>query len=337
MSEEKTTGRKFSAYIVKQFRNRNIFVFLFFLILSAFLWFLNFVNKEHNSSIEIPYKFENLPYKAKFSSENATNLTVLIHGHGYNILREKIETVRLPVIIDLANKENPVVFNSCDYNPDKSFILTKELIPYLSRRFGSNIQIRGVKPDTLFFDMAESFSKKVPVIFNADYIIDPNFLLNGEIVLNPDSVFVYGPKHIIDTISKVYCDNSDLENIGDNHIKEVKLKYVRNLSYSKYKILINFPVEKYTEASINIAVVAANFPDSLDYQLIPNRVNIYYKVPLSLFDKIDTLNFEAVADYKTEKNKLISVNVVSVNPYLEITKVNPFNVGFILKRKSNND
>ena len=109
------------------------------------------------------------------------------------------------------------------------------------------------------------------------------------------------------------------------------------MSYSKYKILINFPVEKYTEASINIAVVAANFPDSLDYQLIPNRVNIYYKVPLSLFDKIDTLNFEAVADYKTEKNKLISVNVVSVNPYLEITKVNPFNVGFILKRKSNND
>ncbi|MDD3740259.1 MAG: hypothetical protein PHH30_03375, partial [Bacteroidales bacterium] len=265
MSEETTTKRKLSAYIAKQFKNRNIFIFLFFLVLSSFLWFLNFVNKEHNSSIEIPYKFENLPYKTRFSSENTSNLTVLIHGHGYNILREKIETVKLPVVINLAEKESPVVFYNCVDNPLKSYILTKEIIPFLAKRFGSNIQIRGVKPDTLFFDLAESFSKKVPIIFNADYNISPDFILNGEIVLNPDSISVYGPKHIIDTIKSVYCENSGIENIGENHIKEVKLKHIRDLSFSKSKILINFPVEKYTESSINIKVIAANFPDSLDY------------------------------------------------------------------------
>jgi len=291
----------------------------------------------HDSTIDIPYKFENLPNKAKLSAENESNLTIHIHGHGYNILREKIETVKLPVIIDLAEKETPIIFHACVDNHLKSYILTKDIIPFLTKRFGSNIQITGVKPDTLFFDMAESFSKRVPVIFENDYDLDAEFIVNGEEVLNPDSIFVFGPKHIIDTIQAVYCEKSRIEDIGESHIKEIRLKGIKDLSYSKSRILINFPVEKYTEASIIIPVTAANFPDSLDYQLIPNEVSVSYKVPLSLYDVIDSLNFEAVADYTTEKNNLVTVNIVSVNPYLEITKVNPFNIGFVLKRKIHND
>lgn len=337
MTEDVKQKNKFSAYIVKQFRNRNVFIFLFFLVLSSFLWFLNYINKEHSSDIKVPYKFENLPNKAKLNADNESNLTVLIHGHGYNILRELIETVKLPVIINLAEKEIPIVFHACVNNPLKSYILTQDLIPFLERRFGANIQIIGVKPDTLFFDMAESYSKKVPVVFNGDFVINQGFLISGKEILNPDSVLVFGPKHIIDTIRSVYCEDIKIEDVGESHIKEVKLIRIRDLNFSKSKILINFPVEKYTETSIDLPVIASNFPDSLDYQLLPGRVNIFYKVPLSLYDKIDSLNFEVVADYKTEKNNQITVNVVSVNPYLEITKVNPFSISFVLKRKANND
>ncbi len=333
MSEEIKHKTNIAAYIVKQFKNRNIFVFLIFVIISSFLWFLNAINKEHDTEMKIPYKFENLPAKANISKDSPSDLTVLIHGHGYNLLREKIEQVKLPVVINFADKENPVVFHRNENNPLTSYVLTTDLIPFLSIRFGSNIQVTGVKPDTLFFDFAESYSKKVPVIVNPIYSINKEYILTGSLIVTPDSVFIYGPKHITDTVKFVTCASSDLGLIGESHIKEIKIDAIKELSFSKSKVLINIPVEKYTETSIEVDIATANFPDSLKYQLIPNKVTISYKVPLSQYDLIDKNNFEAVVNYKLKKNDQIGLEITSINPYLIITKTNPISVGFILERK----
>jgi hypothetical protein len=333
MTEGVKTKGNIAAYIAKQFKNRNIFIFMFFLLLSAFLWFLNYVNKEHSTYIRIPYKFENLPSKAKVSKETADQLTVQIYGHGYNLLREMAEQVKLPVVIDFANKEIPIVFHKLESNPNKSFILTDEIIPFLSKRFGNNIKVTGVNPDTLFFDFAESFSKKVPVINKNVYKISPEYMLNGKISTSPDSVWVYGPKHITDTITAVYCEIKDIVEMGESHVTDAKLKNIKDISYSKSKVIVNVPVEKFTETSADIYIKLLNAPDSLNVTLIPDKVQVYYKVPLSLYEKINKTDFEAVADFSKRKNENLSIELKSTNPYIEITKSSIISTSFILERK----
>ncbi len=333
MSEDVKHKTNIAAYIVKQFKNRNIFVFLFFVMISSFLWFLNAINKEYDTDMIIPYKFENLPPKANLSKENPSDLIVMINGHGYNLLREKLEHVKLPVVIDFADKEKPIVFHRNENNPLKSYILTKDLIPFLSIRFGANIHVTGVKPDTLFFDLADSHSKKVPVVANPDFSVDPEYIMTGKISTTPDSVFIYGPKHITDTVKYVSCENTNLGVVGESHIRELKLNSISEISFSKSKILLNIPVEKYTETSLETNISTANFPDSLNYQLMPDKVTIFYKVPLSLYDKIDKSNFEAIVNFKEKKNNKIGIEITSVNPYLEITKTNPISIEYILERK----
>lgn len=333
MSEGTKTKGNIAGYIAKQFKNRNILVFLFFLLLSAFLWFLNYVNKEHSTYLRISYKFENLPAKAKVSDETVKDLSVLIYGHGYNLLREMAEQVRLPVVIDFANKDLPIVFHRLETNPNKSYILTDDLIPFLSRRFGSNIKVTGLSPDTLYFDLAESHSKKVPVINSNMYRLKQDYMLNGKIRCTPDSVWVYGPKHIIDTVKAVHCEIKDAGEIGENHIVEAKLKSIKDLSFSKSKILINIPAEKYTESSVEIIITPQNFPDSLAIVLIPDKVQIFFKVPLSLYDKIGKDEFEAIADYSNKKNDLISIDIKAISQHIEISRSSPLNTSFILERK----
>jgi hypothetical protein len=333
MTEDIKTKKNIAAYIVRQFKNRNIFVFMFFLLLSAFLWFLNYVNKEHSTYMRIPYKFENLPSKAKVSKETADQLTVQIYGHGYNLLREMAEQIKLPVVIDFANKDNPIVFHRLESNPNKSFILTDEIIPFLSKRFGNNIKVTGVNPDTLFFDFAESFSKKVPVINNNVYKIAPEYILSGKINCTPDSVWIYGPKHIIDTLKAVYCEIKDASEMGESHVTEAKLKSIKDISFSKSKILVNIPVEKFTETSSELPIKLLNTPDSLNVTLIPNKVNVYYKVPLSLYEKISNSDFEVIADFTKRKNENISIQVTALNPYIEITRNSILRTSFILERK----
>lgn len=333
MSENIKPKRNIATYIVKQFKNRNIFIFIFFVILSSFLWFLNAVNKEHDTEMVIPYQFKNLPSKTKISKESAAELTILIHGHGFNILREKMEHVTLPVLIDFKDKNNPIIFHRCENNPLKTYVLTKELVPFISHRFGSNLKVTGVKPDTLFFDIANNYSRKVPIIINPVYQLDPGYILSGKILSNPDSVYVYGPKHITDTITAVYAEMYNLGNIGQIDAKELKIKPIKELSFSSSKVMLKFPVEKYTETSIEIPVSALFFPDSLEFKIIPPKITLKYKVALSQYDKIDLSNFEASVNFNKKKNDMIVVEVNSTNPYIEITGINPISVGFILERK----
>lgn len=333
MTEGIKTKRNIAAYIAKQFKNRNIFIFMFFLLISAFLWFLNYVNKEHSTYMRIPYKFENLPSKAKVSKETSDQLTVQIYGHGYNLLREMAEQVKLPVIIDFANKEIPIVFHRLESNPNKSFILTDEIIPFLSRRFGNNIKVTGVNPDTLFFDFAESFSKKVPVINNNVYKIAPEYMQSAKTTCSPDSVWIHGPKHITDTLTAVYCEIKDAGEMGESHVTEAKLKSIKDINYSKSKVLVNVPVEKYTETFTDIDIKLINSPDSLNVTLIPDKVQVYYKVPLSLYEKTSKTDFDVVADYSKRKSENISIEITSVNPYIEITRSSILSTSFILERK----
>jgi hypothetical protein len=74
------------------------------------------------------------------------------------------EQVKLPVVIDFSNKDIPIVFHRLESNPNKSFILTDDIIPFLSKRFWNNIKVTGVNPDTLFFDFAESFRRKFQLL-----------------------------------------------------------------------------------------------------------------------------------------------------------------------------
>jgi hypothetical protein len=146
-------------------------------------------------------------------------------------------------------------------------------------------------------------------------------------------VWIYGPKHITDTLNSVYCEIKVTEEIGESHVTEAKLKNIKDISYSKSKVLVNVPVEKFTETSADINIKLLNAPDSLSVTLIPDKVQVYYKVPLSLYEKINKTDFEAIADFSKRKNENISIELKSLNPYIEITKSSILSTSFILERK----
>jgi len=332
MSDQKTFTENITGFFLKTIKNRNILIFLIFFAIASFLWFLNAINKEYTTEFEIPFNFKNLPENIDLTAESENDLTISVQGHGYNLLREEIERIKIPVIFDFETKNNPIVFHKLTNDIKLSYVLTVDLSPFISKRFGNNIKVVGIKPDTLFFNSGKTYSKKVPIIPNIKFEIDNNYILNGNVSLTPDSLTVYGPKEIIDTIQNVYTEKKDIGIIDDNSIGEIKVLYLKHLSYSKAKVLINVPVEKYTEASQEIDIRAKNFPDSLNAVIMPAKVIVSYKVPLSIYDDITIEDFTAVADYTKNQNENIEVDVVSLNEKIEIINFQPITVKYLLKK-----
>jgi hypothetical protein len=336
MEKNKKTKNNITNIFLRILKNRNILVFLFFFALAAFLWFLNALNKEYSTIIKIPYKIENTPKNLRLEKDIAPELKINIYGHGYSILKQKIESIKLPVIIDFNNKQNSIVLHK-ENNSTKSFILTNDLIPNISKRFGDNLQITEISPDTIYFHLYDGSSKTLPIIPDIDYTMHAEYMLHGKYKLSPDSVVVHGHRNVLDTINSIKTTHTNLGIIGENNEKTLELMPQPYLEYSIKNVTIKMPTEKFTETYKDINIKPINFPENFDHVILPDKIQVFYKTPLSLYNSITENNFEAYADYNKQKNDIIEIDITSTNPNIEILRINPISITYFLEKRTPND
>jgi len=329
MSETQKSKNNFLRFLTKILRNRNILIFLVFFIISTFLWFLNAINKEYTTDLSLPYKIENLPQNMSLAEENDAELIVSVSGHGYNLLREEIEKIKLPLVIDIKSKKAPVKIHNNPQNNTQSFILTNDISKRVNKRFGDNIKLVKISPDTIFFNVVQTYSKKLKVTPKIIYTAEKDYIINGDIIVKPDSITVYGDKGIIDTISAVYTESTELGTIGKNKIHSLNIKYINNIRYSKSSVLIDIPLEKYTETYLKIPIQPINCPDNLKTRLMPSIVDVSFKVPLSIFEDISISDFTASIDFNDIQNQEAEVTVNSTRSELIITAIKPISIKII--------
>ncbi|HOU95610.1 MAG TPA: hypothetical protein PLN06_03170 [Bacteroidales bacterium] len=136
---------------VKKICNRNLAVFLFFLLISFILWYINSLRKEMEIEIRYPITFINTPPGVVVSNSLTGNVVIKLNGTGYSIIKNRFLSSRSPVVIDL----NSVRLNKfTDKNgTQKYFITVGEIQHIFINRFRPDFQVLSVKPDTLFFEI----------------------------------------------------------------------------------------------------------------------------------------------------------------------------------------
>jgi hypothetical protein len=132
--------------------NRNVVVFIFFLLLSFLFWYLNSMGKDQEVDIKYPVKYINLPKNKVLAEELPARLTFYLKGPGYSILRLKYSGNRAPAVIDFSKTSYKKVTDSksADY-----YLVTSGLIQDISAQLKSECTITSVKPDTLFLSFTQ--------------------------------------------------------------------------------------------------------------------------------------------------------------------------------------
>jgi hypothetical protein len=130
--------------------NRDIAVFVFFLLLSFIFWYLNSLGKEIEAGIKYPVKYTNLPKEKIINTEQPAELYLFLKGPGYSILKLKFSGEKAPVIIDISRVSYKRSPNSkaMDY-----YIVTSGLTKSLNVQMKAGCEITSIKPDTLFFTL----------------------------------------------------------------------------------------------------------------------------------------------------------------------------------------
>lgn len=333
MTEQQEPNKKGNP-VVKVVNNRNFLVFLAFVVLSFFLWFLNYLNKNLTSDITIKYKFKNIPKTISEESTHSGELSVTASGQGYNLFQESFKTRNIPLNIDLDTKaqDNRPLLKYAS-NKGKAYIITSDLRPLIRKKVGEKINLSDIKPDTIFFDIINVKEKKVPVdISNIEYkLIDGQRITKTMII--PDSLSIIGKTSSIDSIVSIGVEDKNLGLLKAKKQYNLVLDIPDGISTSQSIVSISHEIGMFTRASKRIKIKPVNFPPEYSYTVLPQYVDVNYLVQLSHFNDVQEYNFTATADYSNAKGNIIEIKVQSNDGKVQILRSSSETCCFILEKK----
>lgn len=312
--------------------NKKLLIYLFFLIISIGLWYLNALSKDYTTFIQYDVHYENFPQGKALTKELPEKLTFKVKGLGFSILKHKMlaytTSITLPIDnfrLDISRKDNQYIY----------YLLTKYTKDWVSSQLGSDVQLVEIQPDTLVFNFTDVIEKKVPIKPSLTLQFEKQYTQNGHYIVKPDSVVVSGPQVLLDTLSFIPTKEFKAKNIKDTIKQELELMTFKRITSKTSKVFLTIPVEKFTEFSLSVPIEASNVPEGLKIRTFPSSVTVSCIVGLSAYDKMSPYMFRAVVDYNNligNQQSKVKVDLVKNPANVQNVRFYPRSVEYIIEK-----
>ncbi len=160
----------------------------------------------------------------------------------------------------------------------------------------------------------------------------------SDTVCKPDSVLAYAPEGALDTITVAYTRKVKFEDISDTLRQQVPLLAPRGIKFVPASVEMVFPVDIYTEKTVEVPLRGVNFPAGKVLRAFPSKVSVTFQVGLSRFNKITESDFHINVSYeellKLGSDKKYTVKLKSVPKGVNQIRINPEQVDFLIEQVS---
>jgi YbbR domain-containing protein len=308
--------------------DKRIIVFAICLFIAAALWFLNALGRDYTATLSYSVKYVNPPDKLFLANEPPDKFELTVQAHGFTLLRHKLAFSFSPIVLDLKN-----ISQNLDNQTKEVQISTENLLRQIGEQVSKEIAIVEISPKNIALVFDNHYTKMVPVKPRVSLNFKPQFYLRGDIAVKPESLKITGPSAIIDTISFLQTENKTFQNLDKNLENVILVEHPSATKISPEKVTLNIPVEKFTEKKISVPVQLINMPQETRLKLFPAAVTVTFLVGLSDYENISEKSFNAVADYRqtSSKQETLEVLIVEKPPFVEILKVSPGKVEYLIE------
>lgn len=302
--------------------------FISFLIISFFIWLLITFSKEYTAVITFPVTYKNIAQNKLLQETPIKEIDLSIKASGFKIVSTQIrkKTINLEASSLKKKKGNSYYF------------LPKDQLLKIQKQLLSGLDLKEIIQDTIYLNIGQLSSKKVPLIPNLDLNYHIGFDILDKIKLEPDSVVISGPESQINKIKNLQLNKLTLKDIKSNFNQDVNIlkpKGLENIKLSFSKSTISGNVDKFTEGSLRIPFTIMNLPDNINLTILNEDVEVVFVVALSNFSKVSEASFNIECDYgMSEKNNLnYLLPKVTLKPnFIKSIKVVPIKIDFLIQR-----
>lgn len=265
-----------------RFNKKNWKAVVLCIVAATVFWFFNALNKNYTTNISFPIVFE-------YDEEHYTPVQALpgavrmnVSGTGWELFRRssgfKVPALTVPL-------EKPAEVRK---------ILGAQLPAIFSSQL-ERLQINFVITDTLRVSFEEKIRRKFTVnLDSVQQYIHPNFGLTSAVTLQPDTVWLEGPRQLITSLPATLQLELPQKNIRKDYKEAISLPY-RNVLQSPPAIQVSFSVSDFDTVEDSIMLTVLNQPARIKSGLT-QRIACTYQLPAAQAQVAQSLR--AILDLK---------------------------------------
>ena len=309
-------------------KKRKVKVFLIFLLCASLAWLINKLSQTYTSNTTFNVTYVNIPSEFLLANTPKNELQVRLKAVGFQFLG-----------YHLKPKEIQLDVSKVMHKDDSYYLTSDQIRIQLEAQLNNYSMLTDFDSDIIYFDFTSLETKKVPVKAMLELTYAANHILEGKIVVQPDSIQISGPKSQIDTISVIETDLlkiDDLDNLFSNDVALKLPKQLNGTTYSNDFVRITGNVVKFSELVIQVPVTVINLPPDVKVRTFPEIVEVRCQGTLEHLKELEVIDFEVVADYtnvSSETGNRLSVRLIKYPKTLNNAMIDTNEIEFILRRE----
>lgn len=309
-------------------KKRKVKVFLIFLLCASLAWLINKLSQTYTSNTTFNVTYVNIPSEFLLANTPKNELQVRLKAVGFQFLG-----------YHLKPKEIQLDVSKVMHKDDSYYLTSDQIRIQLEAQLNNYSMLTDFDSDIIYFDFTSLETKKVPVKAMLELTYAANHILEGKIVVQPDSIQISGPKSQIDTISVIETELLKIDDLDNSFSKDVALKLPKQLNgttYSNDFVRITGNVVKFSELVIQVPVTVINLPPDVKVRTFPEIVEVRCQGTLEHLKELEVIDFEVVADYTnvtSETGNRLSVRLIKYPKTLNNAMIDTNEIEFILRRE----
>ncbi len=266
---------------------RNWIILVFSLLLAFFMWSIMKLSASYSSYVR--YRIEvttEIPGR-KHSAQSEDMLVIGAKSTGFNIIQNLQGKESITLLIEDVDHKH---FHKCSQDGDMYYLLPDNIRQKIQDALGADIKVESLATDTLLFNFPQQLGKRVPVVPKSIITYGKQYMPYSQLLLRPDSVFIYGDAYLISGIDEVSTkairSNGSTGSISDI----VELNPIQGVRFSEAEVFYSQEIGRYVESTVKVPVTIVDAPSYANVAIIPQEVTIRYRqqfgsaVSLSLQD-----------------------------------------------------
>ncbi len=314
--------------IKRVLKKRKAKIFFVFLCCSAAIWFINALSQTYVSTAAFDLEYVNFPDGYLFKGASKNDMDVKLRAGGFQFLG-----------FNFRNKKVKIDVSEAEQNDSKFYVPENRYRTQIEKQMTGSMALLEIDDDTLFLDMLPVFTKKLPVRPRAKMNLAQNYLLDGKISINPDSISVTGPKDEIDSITQLRTEQITLPDLTSDFSEElgvIKSPKLKNTTFSQSSVILSGKIARFSEKIFEVPITVINLPDNLDVKTFPDKVSVVCKAKMKRLKELQQADFQVVADYEAKGNEAseeLPLELRKKPEGLHSVKLKETEVEYIVKKK----
>lgn len=310
-------------------RSHDLLVFLFFLAVSFSFWMLQALNETLERDVDVTLRLTNIPEDVVIIDSIPSQITVSLRDKGLALARHNIYSIFHPNTLGIDFGKHSTG------SDDASVIIPREEIhEMLKGIFAATTRIIEVRPDTIGYGYNHGRSRVLPVRLNANLKASAQNYIQG-ITLSPDSIRVFAPAAMLDTMRAVYTDPITLHDIQEPISFEIPMHRRTHLKYAQQQVSVKVSIGYYTEKTLSIPIIGLNFPANKKLRTFPAKATITCRVESGSYHRISPEDFVLATTYEelmqNAADSKLMLHLKSLPSGVSDVRISPLEVDYLIE------